>query len=90
MSHYYAYACYACNQSTSGRCPQHAVNITDYGLQNSDIEWLRADVSRLQELLLWVRQTVHRAHHSGPIETCPKNTCEAIHKGLGKVEITRR
>lgn len=29
------------------------------------------------ELVAWLRQTVHQAHHSGAIEDCTINTCRA-------------
>lgn len=32
----------------------------------------------VRELLDWVGQTVHRAHHDGSFEDCQKNTCQAI------------
>lgn len=40
----------------------------------------RADsfMSRAAEQLRWVRQTVHQAHHAGPIEECKISTCLAI------------
>jgi len=37
-----------------------------------------------RETLDWLRQTVHRAHHSGPLDECLKNTCDAALKALGK------
>jgi hypothetical protein len=30
------------------------------------------------DLLRWVQQTVHRAHHDGPLDACTISTCRAI------------
>lgn len=35
-------------------------------------------VTKLTEELRWLRQTVHRAHHEGPLEGCPKATCQPM------------
>jgi len=37
----------------------------------------------------WVKQTVHRAHHEGPLEGCKKNTCDAARKALAAYEKVR-
>lgn len=37
---------------------------------------LTAERVRLRELLDWLAQTVHRAHHEGPLDTCEKATCQ--------------
>jgi hypothetical protein len=42
----------------------------------------RARVAKLCDALDWVRQTVHRAHHSGPLETCETNTCGAAREAM--------
>jgi hypothetical protein len=34
-------------------------------------------VESAEEELRWLRQTVHQAHHEGPIGECPKATCQA-------------
>ena len=43
--------------------------------------FLKSDVyeerDRLVETLDWVRQTVHRSHHTGPLANCGKTTCGA-------------
>jgi hypothetical protein len=44
----------------------------------------RKDRDRYAETLVFVRQTIHQAHHEGPIEACPKNTCDAIAQALGE------
>lgn len=36
------------------------------------------------DLLRFVRQTVHQAHHNGPIEACSINSCVAIAKHIGE------
>lgn len=33
--------------------------------------------SEANDLIRWVAQTVHQAHHEGPLEECKKNTCAA-------------
>lgn len=45
-----------------------------------EMNWCRACT---RELLVWLQQTIHRAHHSGPLEGCRKNTCDAIQKAIG-------
>jgi hypothetical protein len=32
-------------------------------------------LERLDEFASWAQQTVHRAYHDGPLETCPKDVC---------------
>lgn len=42
---------------------------------------------RLDELakaLDWIVQTVHRAHHEGPLESCGKATCEHARRVLAR------
>jgi len=49
-----------------------------------DLDEAMARIEVLERELDWVRQTVHRAHHEGPLDECPKNTCDAALKALGK------
>ena len=49
-----------------------------------DLGEARAEVERLRGELDWHRQTVHRAHHDQPMETCEKNTCQGARKALEK------
>jgi len=39
---------------------------------------------KLVDVLDWFRQTVHRAHHEGPLDECPRNTCDAAIKVLAR------
>ncbi len=32
----------------------------------------------LRDMLRWVRQTIHQAHHEGQIESCGASSCMAI------------
>ena len=32
-------------------------------------------IAVLRDALNWYAQTVHRAHHDGAFDACPKNTC---------------
>lgn len=32
----------------------------------------------------WIRQTVHRAHHHGPLDSCQINTCSYARQLAGK------
>lgn len=34
-----------------------------------------AEILQLRKDIDWMRQTVHRAHHDGPLDQCRKNTC---------------
>jgi len=43
---------------------------------------MKAENTRLRGELDWHRQTVHRAHHDQPMETCEKNTCQGARKAL--------
>ena len=58
------------------------------GIQDFDeidpqlVAGLIAEVERLRGELDWHRQTVHRAHHDQPMETCEKNTCQGARKAL--------
>ena len=36
----------------------------------------------MRQVLAFVRQTVHQAHHEGSIEACEKNTCDAATRAL--------
>ena len=48
----------------------------------ADREAMGRRVEELEATLKWVRQTVHQAHHEGEIETCRKNTCDAVTKTI--------
>lgn len=43
-----------------------------------------ATEEELREGLRWVAQTNHQAHHEGPLEECPKSTCDYVMTTLGK------
>ena len=45
---------------------------------------LRERVARLEREIDWLRQTVHRAHHEGPLDECTLNTCDAALRLLEK------
>lgn len=47
---------------------------------------LIAAAPEMLDTLKWVAQTVHQAHHDGPLETCPKNTCSAAVATIAKAE----
>lgn len=63
-------------------------------------EWerLRAKVERLQsaerlacsaakdfaDTIRFIRESVHRAHHDGPMAVCPASTCSEARKALGE------
>jgi hypothetical protein len=49
----------------------------------AELDAAREEILRLRAELHFVRQTVHQAHHEGPVESCPKNTCDAVAKALG-------
>lgn len=51
-----------------------------------DMGTLLGRVDNLTDTVKWMAQTIHQAHHEGPIEDCPKNTCGAAMKALGKKE----
>lgn len=38
------------------------------------------------DALRFTRQTVHQAHHDGPIDECPKNTCAHLSQIIAKAE----
>jgi len=41
----------------------------------------------LVETLRFLRQTIHQAYeHEGPIEKCPKNTCDAATQAIARAE----
>jgi hypothetical protein len=48
--------------------------------------WLVAAAPELLDTMRFVRQTVHQAHHDGPIEECRMNTCAAMHDVIRKAE----
>ena len=48
---------------------------------------LEGELRQMRELLKWVRQTIHQAHHDGEIEKCPKNTCNAITQVLSSLPL---
>lgn len=48
--------------------------------QQSELDALREENWKLKEaaeLIRWLAQTLHQAHHEGPIDRCPRNTCRA-------------
>lgn len=45
---------------------------------------MAAHMRDIREGLKWVAQTLHQAHHEGPIEECPKGTCDHAMKLLGR------
>jgi hypothetical protein len=47
---------------------------------------LEAEIAERDVLIRWLTQTVHQAHHDGPIEQCPKTTCSAIRAALRERE----
>lgn len=49
-----------------------------------DLDEAMARIETLERELDWHRQTVHRAHHDGPLDECQKDTCDAVLKSLGK------
>ena len=56
------------------------------------IEWVEK-LDKINALALealdWVGQTVHRAHHEGPLHLCKKATCSHIRDVMSKcVEVT--
>jgi len=45
-------------------------------------------IAKLEEMLDWARQTVHRAYHDSmwpehPMDSCPKDICVSIRRLLG-------
>lgn len=36
------------------------------------------------DLIDWLRQTIHRTYHKGPLDECEVCSCEAALKALGK------
>lgn len=52
--------------------------------------WVAANAraERYREALDWVMQTVHRAHHDEPLESCPKSTCTYARSTLASAEST--
>jgi hypothetical protein len=45
---------------------------------NRDCVASRAECERLRADVRWAAQTVHQAHHDGPLDECGKNTCRAL------------
>jgi hypothetical protein len=45
----------------------------------------RAEATQLRELVRWMAQTVHHAHHEGVITECPKATCKAAREAVGEL-----
>lgn len=47
-------------------------------------------IEELVDQVKWLRQTIHQAHHEGPIETCRKSTCTAATGLITQAETGRR
>lgn len=64
--------------------PDCACRIDHFG----DVEHclLHASVYDLRETIRHMRQTIHQAHHEGPIEGCPKTSCAAAARVLMEVK----
>lgn len=50
------------------------VNAADFAVHYQEV----------RKALGWVAQTVHQAYHSGPIEQCPRGTCDHAMRVLGR------
>jgi hypothetical protein len=46
--------------------------------------------AELIDQVRWLRQTVHQAHHEGPIEECKKSTCTSARDMLTQAETGKR
>jgi hypothetical protein len=44
----------------------------------------KTPVVDLCEALRWMAQTVHQAHHDGPLDVCPVNTCRHAREAVAK------
>lgn len=53
-------------------------------LTREERDVLKKRVEELERDIDWMRQTIHRAHHEGPLDECKKNTCDAALRLLGK------
>lgn len=47
---------------------------------------LIAAAPEMLSALRFVRQAVHQAHHDGPIEGCPRNTCAEMDRVIRRAE----
>lgn len=47
-------------------------------------------VARLEEAVRWVAQSVHQAHHEGPLESCARATCDYARQMLQPAEVEPR
>lgn len=50
---------------------------------------LIATAPELLSTVDWLRQTYHRAHHDGDLDTCEKNTCQAARDVMAKAMGTK-
>lgn len=53
-----------------------------FDIQRANITAMRKTITLLRDQLRFVRQTVHQAHHDGPIAGCTKTTCRAVADAL--------
>ncbi len=61
--------------------------------ENAANAQLIAAAPDLLEIVRWVAQTVHQAHHldqPGTFHECPKNTCKAAHDAIEKALHARK
>lgn len=47
-------------------------------------------ITRLEEAVRWLSQTVHRSHHTGPHDVCTKGTCDYARQVLQPAEVEQR
>ena len=52
----------------------------------NDIRSLERKLEIAKKEFIWLRQTVHQAHHDGDFYECRKNTCDAIVKVIAAIE----
>jgi hypothetical protein len=57
----------------------HAKLVAHFAFEDA----VEARVLKEMKELDWIRQTVHRAHHAGPLNECRVNTCDAAMKIIG-------
>lgn len=61
--------------------------IGDIATLRDKIERLEKQNTNLREIVHWMAQTIHQAHHTdhpGTFLTCKKNTCDAATQTLNK------
>lgn len=50
-------------------------------------DWIlipKKEVTKYRDTIDWMRQTIHRAYHEGPLEDCRHHTCDAALRVLGE------